>query len=253
MPELRLYCFPHAGGAPSVFFGWPELLAPAVEVIWIQQPGRGSRFVEKPHTQVNAISAEIAAEIAAENSGSNPIPFAFYGHSLGALVAFEVARQLRRQSLPQPVHLLVGAARGPHLERILPPLGHLTDDQFIQEMQNRYSGIPEAVLEHPELLKLFLPVLRADFAAFESYLYAEEPPLGCPVSAFSGKNDPMVTRESMEAWSRHTNDVFTLHTLVGDHFFVTSERATLVELIRQSLIGAGNIKSGTTPLQEARS
>jgi medium-chain acyl-[acyl-carrier-protein] hydrolase len=241
-----------------VFFGWPELLAPAIEVVWIQQPGRGSRFVEKPHTDVRIISVEIAAEIAAENSGSTPVPFAFYGHSLGALVAFEVARELRRLRLPQPVHLLVGAARGPHLERVLPPLGHLTDDQFIQEMQNRYSGIPEAVLEHPELLKLFLPVLRADFAAFEAYLHAEEPPLACPISAFSGRQDPMVTLESMEAWARHTNDVFTLHTLVGDHFFVTSERATLVDLVRQSLarqitIGAGNIKSGVTPLQEARS
>jgi medium-chain acyl-[acyl-carrier-protein] hydrolase len=250
---LRLFCFPHAGGAPSVFFGWPELLAPAIDVVWVQQPGRGSRFSEKPHIEVSQIATEIVAEILADGSGWDDLPFCFYGHSLGALVAFETARQLRRRGGSMPIQLMVGAARAPHLERILPPLGHLPEEEFVQEIQSRYSGIPEAVLQQPELLKLFLPVLRADFAAYESYYYAEEGPLPCPITAFSGTADPMVSLESMQAWSRHTNDVFTLHTLVGDHFFVTSERATLVPMIRQSLSGLTIAKAEPAPWQEMRS
>ncbi|WP_263357604.1 thioesterase II family protein [Acidicapsa ligni] len=231
---MRLLCFPYAGGAPSAFFGWPELLAPEVEVIWIQSRGRGARFLETPLNHVS----EMVQEIAAALTTLDDRPFCFYGHSLGALVAFEVARLLRRNGQRGPAHLFVGAARAPQLERILPPLGHLPDKAFIDAIQSRYSGIPAAILDDPEMMQLFLPTLRADFAAYEGYRYVEERLLACPITTFVGAHDPVVTAEAMAAWAEHSSAPFTAHTLPGDHFFLASCRDRLVHTVRHALLNS---------------
>jgi medium-chain acyl-[acyl-carrier-protein] hydrolase len=250
--KIRLLCFPYAGGAPSVFFGWPELLGPEVDVIWVQLRGRGSRFLEKPLHDVKEIAEEVAAAVVKLDE----TPFCFYGHSLGALVAYEVARILRRDGHRQPGLLLMGAARAPHLERILPPLAHLPDREFVDAIQTRYSGIPEAVLQDEELMQLFLPVLRADFNAYEGYRHTSEPALDQPIAAFAGSEDPVVTVDAVNEWHRHTSAAFATYTLPGDHFFLTSNRDRLVQIVKQTLLNVTSISKDRSgehdAMQEAR-
>lgn len=229
---VRLFCFPHAGGAPSAFFGWPEALSPEVEVVWVQQPGRGGRFSEEPYTSVQDTADEIAAGLTTYADA----PLAFYGHSLGAVIAFEVARKLRLAGSRIPCHLFVGAARAPHLERIQPSLQNLSNEAFIDAVHARYSGIPTAVSDEPELMQLFLPLLRADFTAYETYTCTEERPLSCPITAFTGSEDPIVKLDAVQQWSSHTNARFTTHVLPGDHFFLNTSRALLTKKIREALL-----------------
>ena len=207
-------------------------MSPEVEVIWVQQPGRGARFSEEPYTGVQATADEIAAGL---NMYADA-PFAFYGHSLGAVIAFEVARKLRRDGNRMPCHLFVGAARAPHLERIQPSLRNLSDEVFLNAVHTRYAGIPAAVSDEPELMQLFLPLLRADFTAYETYTCVEEPPLSCPITAFTGSEDPIVKLDAVQQWASHTNEKFTAHVLPGDHFFLNANSALLTKKIREALL-----------------
>jgi surfactin synthase thioesterase subunit len=156
------------------------------------------------------------------------LPYTFYGHSLGALVAFEVARALRRRGEPEPRHLVVGAARAPHVPNPYPPIHRLEERQFLEEIQKRYGGIPSEVMDDAEMRALLTPVLRADVGIIETYQYVQDEPLGCDVVAFGGLRDPMVTRSSLEAWREQTTGDFQLTMIDGDHFFGQSRRLELL-------------------------
>jgi medium-chain acyl-[acyl-carrier-protein] hydrolase len=233
IPEdsMALVCFPYAGGNPYMFLDWRGRLGPQVEVIGIQLPGRGARLQERPYHSVTEIADETVRALAALQGR----PFVFYGHSLGALIAFEVTRRLRALGKREPSHLFVGGARPPHMGPILPHLHTLEQASFLDSVQARYGGIPAAILREPELLDLFLPPLRADFAAYETYEYAWEDPLTCPISAFAGVDDPLVTPVLMAEWSRHSSAGFDLSVLRGDHFFLGQSRDELVGMIRRKL------------------
>jgi surfactin synthase thioesterase subunit len=172
-------------------------------------------------------------------------------------LAFEVARILQSKEKRGPAHLIVGAARAPHLERILSSLGHLPDQDFVDAIQNRYSGIPAAVLQDAELMQLFLPVLRADFNAYEGYRFHEGEPLTCPITTFVGSADPVVTADAMAAWKQHTSASFATHTIAGDHFFLTSNRDTLIQIARDILLNPApdpvDLSPQTMPVQGVRS
>lgn len=157
------------------------------------------------------------------------MPFILFGHSLGARVAFEVARALRKSWGIEPHHLIVAASRGPHTPEPR-PLHHLPDKALITELK-RFSRTPQAVLTNPELTGLFLPMLRADFTVDETYRLRESSPLHCPITAFGGRSDPETTRDELITWSRYTSSCFTLKMVDGDHFFILKNKENLLSKI----------------------
>ncbi len=222
--RLRLLCFPYAGGGVSVFRTWPDYLPADIEVWAIHLPGRDGRMREPLPETVQSVAAAAA-------DGLVPLfdrPVACFGHSMGALIAFEFARQLRRRGAPGPTHLFASARRAPHLPRLDAALHTLSDDLFLEQLRQRYNGIPAAIWAEPELLKLFLPVLRADFKMIETYQYVAEAPLDCPITALGGDQDALATPEDLAAWQAQTRGAFSQLMLAGGHFYL---QAALPQLL----------------------
>ena len=228
----RLFCFPYAGGAPHIFRDWPETLPSFIDVCAVQLPGRGNRLREQPYTSLKALAPDAATAL----SPFMDRPFAFFGHSMGALLGFEVARALRDSGGRQPEILFFSGARAPQLERKDRKTYDLPDTELIEELR-RLNGTPAEVLEHPELLELVLPLVRTDFEITETYEYVDGPPLDLPLVVFGGLEDSEVGRQSLEAWSRQTTSSFKLVMLPGDHFFLHSQQHTMLTRISRELQG----------------
>jgi medium-chain acyl-[acyl-carrier-protein] hydrolase len=162
------------------------------------------------------------------------MPFAFFGHSMGALITFELARQLRRQYGLNPVHLFISGRRAPQIPDLEPPIHQLLESAFVEELR-RLNGTPESVLQNAKLMQLVLPALRADFALLETYVYSTEDPLDCPISTFGGLQDGEVSYDDLAAWRDQTNSSFTLKMIPGNHFFVQSARSLILSAVSQEL------------------
>ena len=232
--RLRVFCFPYAGGGVSIFRAWSDSLPADVEVCPVQLPGRGTRLMEPPFTRLPPLIQALAQALF-------PLldkPFAFFGHSLGALVSFELARHLRRQYAAQPVRLFISADRAPQIPNRDPAIHSLPEGEFLVEMC-RLNGTPREVLEDEELRQIMLPLLRADFAVYETYGYSTEPPLNCPISAFGGLQDHRVSRGDLEAWRDQTSVSFSLRMFPGDHFFLNTTLPVLLRVLSQELRGDG--------------
>jgi medium-chain acyl-[acyl-carrier-protein] hydrolase len=229
--RLRLVCLPFAGGGASRFRPWPAYLPDDVEVLPIQIPGREDRFLEPAIDSMDPLAGRLVEEL----SGYLDRPFAFFGHSMGALVAFELARRLRPMGR-EPVHLLAAGYRAPHLPRNQPDRHALADREFLAAVRD-LNGIPLELLEDADFMDLVLPTLRSDFKLVERYVYRDQAPLSCPLSVFGGLRDSEVTHDDLAAWSRHTTGHFQVHMLPGDHFFLDSARTALLRLVRAKLDG----------------
>jgi medium-chain acyl-[acyl-carrier-protein] hydrolase len=229
--RLRLFCFPYAGGGASIFRQWAQALPNGIEICPVMLPGRETRLREKSFTRLTPL-VEVLAEAL---QPSLDVPFAFFGHSMGGLLAFETARELRRQNAPQPLHLFLSARPAPQLGRADPPLSHLPDAIFVTELQRRYSGIPAVILQDSELLKLYLPILRADLEMLETYSYSPESRLDYPISTFGGLQDVMVTPDKIAPWREQTTQTFTRKLFPGNHFFLQSQQAALLEAMAGDL------------------
>ncbi|GHO80015.1 thioesterase [Ktedonobacter sp. SOSP1-85] len=227
---LRLFCFPYAGGGASAFHNWAKHLPPEIDSCPIQLPGREDRIREKPHTTLPAlIDALLNALLPYIET-----PFAFFGHSMGAIIAFELARQLRRRSLPGPTRLFVSAHRAPQIPDPDPRIYSLPEAEFITTLR-QLQGTPDEVLQNPELLELFVPILRADFELIETYRYRAEASLACPISVFGGLQDSKITRTDLEAWREQTSQACVLRMFAGNHFFLHSVQTMLLHTIAQDL------------------
>jgi medium-chain acyl-[acyl-carrier-protein] hydrolase len=230
----KVFCFPYAGGAASLFHGWGDALGAETHLCAVQLPGRGGRFREAPAQTID----ELVKAAADGLSGELDLPFALFGHSMGAVVAFELARELRRRGGRQPFLLVVSGHQAPHIPEPHPPFSHLPDPEFLEEARQRYDGIPAEVLAEPELLQLVLPVLRADIRALENYAYVEEAPLECPIGVFGGDQDHHVSASDLEAWRGYTRATVTLRTFSGGHFFVQEARSDVLRSLA-TLLGEG--------------
>jgi medium-chain acyl-[acyl-carrier-protein] hydrolase len=220
--RVRLFCFPYAGGGASLFNAWPRGLPPHVEVVAVQPPGREGRLGETPYSDLARLVAAMVPELRPHMDR----PFAFFGHSNGGLMAFEVARALRREGGPMPRHLFVGGRPAPQVERD-ENIHDLPHDEFIDALR-RYAGTPEEVLQHAEIMELVMPLLRADFALGETYVYRQEPPLDVPITAYGGEFDAEVPAEEIEAWREQTSAAFRCQMYPGDHFFINGHRGELL-------------------------
>lgn len=228
--KLRLFCFPYAGGGALSFRTWSDSLPPTIEVCPLELPGRGFRLKEPPLTQIKPLIEAIAYALLPYLDK----PFAFFGHSMGGLVSFELVRLLRREYSLNPSHLFVSGRQAPQIPVSKSPIHDLPEPEFLEELR-RLNGTPEAVLNSSELMQLLIPTLRADFAVLETYVYAPEAPLDCPISAFGGLQDREVSCEELEAWREQTNAEFSLQMLKGNHFFLHSAQSLLLQLLSQEL------------------
>ncbi len=227
----RLFCIPPAGRGASAFRAWPDYLPPSVEVNAVQLPGRENRIMEEPLSDVRSIVDRLA-EIVEPELGAR---WAVFGHSMGALVAFELVRELRRRGSRPPEHLFASGFRAPQVPGRHPPIHTLTDDAFVAEVNLRYEAVPAEARANAELLELFLPGLRADVAVCDTYSYAEDAPLDLPIHAFGGDGDHHVTVADLEAWREQTTTSFELTLLPGGHFFVESARRDLLNALARKL------------------
>jgi medium-chain acyl-[acyl-carrier-protein] hydrolase len=202
----------------------------------LELPGRAARLREPPFRRIGELATALATSLEARRGE----PLAFFGHSLGALLAFEVVREMRRRGAPPPRHLFVSSRRGPRISEPDGAIHGLPDAAFLAEVQRRYDAIPGEVLREPDLMQLLLPTLRADFEMLETYEYAEEEPLECPITAIGGREDPLVPLEALEAWRLETRGPFRLRQFSGGHFYFRAADRELSELIRRTLEGGAD-------------
>ena len=227
-PRFTLVCFPYAGGSATIFHEWGRDLPEGVEVQAVRLPGRGTRIREPAMTDMRALVDALAAVVEPEGA------YGLFGHSLGARIAFELARELARRGAPPPAHLWLSGSRAPQLPARRPPIHDLPDPALIAELRNYEGGL----VDNPELLELYLPILRADFALHDTYTHAHAPPLVTPISVFGGVDDPFITREELEAWREHTRASFDVEMFAGAHLFLHGARQPLLARIGRDLTRA---------------
>ncbi|SFC88088.1 thioesterase II family protein [Streptomyces aidingensis] len=228
--RIRLYCLPHAGGSASAFRSWTGRAGDAA-VCPVQLPGRDARVSDPAHPTMPALVGDLAGVLLAE-AAADPRPYALYGHSLGALVGFELARELRRRGGPQPEHLIVSGCSAP--QAVEDPADDLSDAQIVSLLRS-LGGTPELYLSDPRVLRLILPAIRADLTVRNSYRYRPEQPLTIPLTAIAATSDARAPAPSLAAWRDQTVGRFRLHTLVGGHFAVLEQPETTLRHLTAAL------------------
>ncbi|WP_431783037.1 thioesterase II family protein [Streptomyces chumphonensis] len=233
-PLLRLVCVPYAGGGAAAFHGWSRELLPAVEPWTLRLPGRDARRREPLPTDLVAVARDAARALAALLTP----PFALFGHSLGAFLAFETARALRDTWGMEPALLAVSARNAPQEPTYRGTIHQLPDEEYLEVLDRRYGAIPPIIREDAGMRALYLPILRADTALLETYRYVEGPPLSCPIAAYGGTEDPESSHASLARWGRQTTAGCTTSLLPGGHFFLQTQRARLLESLREEALRA---------------
>jgi medium-chain acyl-[acyl-carrier-protein] hydrolase len=231
----RLMCFPHAGGAASAYLPWARALADRpIEIAAAQLPGRGDAAGDPPCADLHRIVDGLADAI----EPLSDRPFAFFGHSLGGLLAFELARCLRDRGDAGPAHLFVSGAFAPQIPGETAPLRFIDGDTaFLEAVAAKYGGVPKIVLEQADLRRALVPALRADLALTETYTYRPAPRLTCPITAYAGASDPIVSAERLAAWRDQTTGEFTFRLFPGHHFYLNRQREALIADITRRLFG----------------
>jgi surfactin synthase thioesterase subunit len=229
--RLRLFCFHYAGGAAQMYNSWQRRFSPDVEVVAVQMPGRWTRLKEPLLRSVESMARSAAAAI-------EPLcdrPYAVFGHSLGAAVGFELIHTLAEMGAPPPVRFFASARNAPHRPSVIEPLHRLPDEEFIRVLRDNYGALPKEILDDPEMRPIFLNVLRADLEAIESYRPAPRAPFAAPITAMGGRRDFAVDETQLAAWSELTTGGFELAMFDGDHFYIRTEEASVIQAIEKAL------------------
>jgi len=232
--QLRIICFPYAGGNAATYNQWPEHLYDNVEVIGVQAPGRSSRLFEPAIDTMEAMIASLMPLL----PDLLDKPYILFGHSLGSRIAFETLVACDKANLPLPVHFIASGGRGPHLADNEDPTIGLSDSAFVAKLRE-LEGTPEEVLNNSELMELLLPLIRAEFALSERYQYQGNAQFDVPLSIFGGVEDDGVSKERLLSWQQHFSNEGKLHMFPGGHFFVESEQRLVTEKINQIVRGLG--------------
>lgn len=233
--SLRLFCFPYSGAGPHIYYPWLDEFPDEIEIAPVQLPGHGARIYEPPGDDLPTMVLSLCQALVPHLTG----PFAFFGHSLGALLCYEVARELRRSGQPLPCRIFAAGRQAPHIPAKFVSVRELGRSEFV-EMLRRYQGTPEALLRNQDVFDLFLPVIRADFLLAESYVYREEPPLACAISSFGGLDDEWVEHGDVRAWAQHTTGLFSARLFPGNHFFIHGARSPLIRAVCDDLLPTSN-------------
>jgi medium-chain acyl-[acyl-carrier-protein] hydrolase len=230
---VRLFCFPSAGTGAATYRPWASLMPRHVEVCAVQLPGRENRLREPAFTSLTAMLEALRGALRPQIDR----PFAFFGHSMGALVAFELARALQSDRAAAPAHLLLSGRRPPHIPEAEAPLHALPDDEFIASINRRYGGIPDEILRERDLLALLLPGLRADMTLIETHRFEPGALLDCPLTAFGGSADTRAAREQLDQWRLHTRGPARVRMFDGGHFYLHDDirRRALIDDVALAL------------------
>jgi surfactin synthase thioesterase subunit len=228
--NLRLFCLPYAGGGASIFRLWPRELPSNVELCAIELPGRENRIGEKPISNLEILTEKLVNVFLQQLDK----PFALFGHSMGALIVYELARKLQQKNV-NPVYLFVSGRPAPNVAELYPPIHLLPDAEFIEKLTNLYSAIPDTVLKDEELMQLFLPVLRADMTLVETHIHSQVEPLNCPMFALGGLEDKEATDHLLVSWREYTRSSFSVQMFPGGHFYLNENRQPLLQLISKTL------------------
>jgi len=231
-PTGRVLCLPFAGGGTAPFHVLRDALPPGVDLCPVALPGRERRLAEPA---IDDLGALVDAMLPGILPAVRRTPYVIYGHSMGAWVAFELVRALRRLQRPLPRHLFVAARRAPHLPAQRPALSHLPRQAFIDGVQERYAAIPEQLLDKPAILDMFLPTLRADFQLLDGYRYVDQPPLEVPITALVGEDDEVVRARDVRGWREHTTEAFRFQRVAGGHFFLAEQADAVGALLGGAL------------------
>lgn len=238
-PRARLFCFPYAGGGAAVYRGWQNQFPDDVEVLPVQLPGREGRLHEQPFRRMDELVPALADGLAAEMD----VPFAFFGHSMGALIAFELTHYLAGRGGTLPTRLFLSAFRAPHLPNPNIRIYHLPDEVLKTVLKT--EGTPADVLNNDELMRKLLPTLRADFELCDTYEYVQRAPLQIPVDAFGGYDDVRVSADDIAQWRTQCSSEFTVTMLPGSHFFVNSARDLVIAAVTNKLHTSSNTNNLT--------
>jgi pyochelin biosynthetic protein PchC len=226
---VRLVCFPHAGGSASFYHPMSERLSPAVETLAVQYPGRQDRRNE-PHADTIPALADAIFEVVRPLAGR---PLTFFGHSMGAILAYEVAVRLEQAGAPPLHRLFASGRRAPSIHR--PEFVHRYDDDRLIAELRLLNGAGADMLQDPEIRDMVLPAVRSDYRAIETYRHASHPPLSCPITVLLGDDDPRVGIGEGEAWARHTTGDFHLRVFPGGHFYLTDRSDAVIAAIATEL------------------
>ncbi|HTU45289.1 MAG TPA: alpha/beta fold hydrolase [Bryobacteraceae bacterium] len=230
---MKVFCFPYAGGSAQEFSPWTKYRSEHLELVPVEIPGRGRRFGEESHRSLKTLVPALAREIQTATDGL----FAFFGHSMGALLVFELCRFMRQSGATLPVCLFISGSKAPHLAYI-PPASRWYNSalpEFVGHLRS-YAGCPPEMLENPELMEVVLPYLRADLGIAQSYEFHSGDPLPIPICAFGGDCDPHVSIEDVQAWLHHTTSNFHCTILPGDHFFFRAWQPELLHHIASCVL-----------------
>lgn len=228
--ERRIFCFPYAGGGASIYRRWAASMSEGVELCAIQLPGHEDRLSERPLSRLADLIPILIEQLEDHLDG----PFVFFGHSMGALIAFELARALHARGGAVPVHVFLSGRRAPHLPSARPPIHDLPRTEFEAQLR-RLDGTPRGVLEDPEVMELMTPVLRADFAICDTYVYTADPALDVPITVFGGADDPEADRRELEAWRACTRSFGGVEMFPGRHFFLHEHADALARRVQEAL------------------
>lgn len=226
--SVRLVCLPHAGGSASFYFPVARELSPRVEVLAVQYPGRQDRRTEPAVTDLHALADRIAGALGPWTDR----PYALFGHSMGAVLGFEVARRMEAAG-SGPTELFVSGRRAPCVDRT-DEWHPQTDEEVVAEIR-KLNGTGSSLLDDEETLGMILPALRSDYRAVRGYRYRPGPALDCPVTAFTGDRDPRARVEEVRAWENHTRSGFGLRVLPGGHFFLVDQQGEVLRTVEDRL------------------
>lgn len=229
-PRLRLVCLPYAGGGASLFRKWPQFLPEDIELLAVQLPGREKRLFDPPCSDLAVIVHKLRAAL----QNYLDCPLGFFGYSMGTRIAYELARTLREQDNIQPACMFVAACKGPQIEEPPNPRYLLPDKEFKEALRD-LGGTPDEVLENTELMDMYLPALRADFALKESYVHSPCPPFDCPITAYCGDHDKEAPQDESQTWDQETTAAFRLRCFPGGHFFIHDNLSELLSDMKSQL------------------
>lgn len=228
--KYRLFCFPFAGAGSNIYRSWINELSPDIDVCPIQLPGRENRMTEPALDNVHDVVRFIAPEIAQYTD----VPYAFFGHCIGALISYELALKMKKLGLNSPDHLYISAFRAPDQKNPNRELHQLNDDDLKLEIKG-YGGFSDEVLANDDIMRSIIPMLRADFALHEKYRYTGKEDVDCPVTLFYGDQDHIVRKEHMESWEKVSSHNVDLHSISGGHFFIIQKREEVLDIIRNQV------------------
>lgn len=228
--KIRVFCLPYAGGSAISYRNWRIPHFPRIEIYPLSLPGRAERATDPRRIDLLPLVQTLGTTLLPFMD----TPFAFFGHSMGALISFELTRWLRKHNYTLPKHLFVSSHRAPQAPNCNPNTYNLPEIEFIQQLK-KLNGTPVEVLQNHELMQLLIPILRADFFVCETYVHKKEEPIDCPITVLGGTSDSIVKIEHLEAWKELTNSTFELFMFKGDHFYIHERYMDILEIINSKV------------------